>query len=142
MSPWTSRGGRTCSSSTPAALSTSPRTSRWRPCETAGRRKRKGQVLIAAGCLAERAADSLRRQIPSVDAVLGTRSWQQIPDVVAALAAQARVRRRPTEPERAAMPPGPRPSAYLKIADGCDSSCAFCVIPSIKGPTAARRRTR
>ena len=39
-------------------------------------------------------------------------------------------RGRPTPP----APPGPRPSAYLKIADGCDSSCAFCVIPQIKGP--------
>ena len=56
-----------------------------RALETAGRRKRRGQVLIAAGCLAERAAESLRRQIPTVDAILGTRSWQEIPRVFAEL---------------------------------------------------------
>lgn len=98
----------------------------------AGRRKRRGQVLIAAGCLAERAAESLRRQIPSIDGVLGTRSWQQIPEVVSRLAGErAEAAATPPRPPAA---PGPRPSAYLKIADGCDSSCAFCVIPSIKGP--------
>ncbi len=98
----------------------------------AGRAKRRGQVLIAAGCLAERFAADLQRQAPHVDAVLGTRHWDQIPALVAGLGFGA------TEPasHRPAVPAlaGPRPSAYLKIADGCDSSCAFCVIPQIKGP--------
>ena len=98
----------------------------------AGRAKRRGQVLIAAGCLAERFAADLQRQAPHVDAVLGTRHWDQIPALVARLGFGA------AEPpdRRAALPAhtGPRPSAYLKIADGCDSSCAFCVIPQIKGP--------
>jgi ribosomal protein S12 methylthiotransferase len=98
----------------------------------AGRSKRRGQVLIAAGCLAERFAADLQRQAPQVDAVLGTRHWEQIPALVAKLGFSA------TVPANSGVAPsaqaGPRPSAYLKIADGCDSSCAFCVIPQIKGP--------
>ncbi|MDO9065748.1 MAG: 30S ribosomal protein S12 methylthiotransferase RimO, partial [Chloroflexota bacterium] len=97
----------------------------------AGRTKRRGQVLIAAGCLAERFAADLQVQAPYVDAVLGTRHWDQIPALVARLGFSA------TAPLSGKVPSahaGPRPSAYLKIADGCDSSCAFCVIPQIKGP--------
>jgi ribosomal protein S12 methylthiotransferase len=98
----------------------------------AGRSKRRGQVLIAAGCLAERFAADLQRQAPQVDAVLGTRHWEQIPALVTKLGFSA------TVPANSGVAPsaqaGPRPSAYLKIADGCDSSCAFCVIPQIKGP--------
>lgn len=98
----------------------------------AGRTKRRGQVLIAAGCLAERFAAGLQDQAPYVDAVLGTRHWDQIPALVARLGFTAAppASGRPLPPASA----GPRPSAYLKIADGCDSSCAFCVIPQIKGP--------
>ena len=98
----------------------------------AGKTKRRGQVLIAAGCLAERFAGDLQSQVPHLDAVLGTRHWDQIPALVARLgfAAAAPASGSATPSAR----PGPRPSAYLKIADGCDSSCAFCVIPQIKGP--------
>jgi ribosomal protein S12 methylthiotransferase len=103
-----------------------------RALAAAGRSKRRGQVLIAAGCLAERFAADLQRQAPQVDAVLGTRHFDQIPALVARLGFGAAV---PASSGVAAFAQaGPRPSAYLKIADGCDSSCAFCVIPQIKGP--------
>ncbi len=111
----------------------------------AGKHKRRGQVLIAAGCLAERAAADLQRQIPSVDAVLGTRHWQEIPNVVRELAAQRELRdgnrkskiqnlSRANAKDPKSKIQNPRPSAYLKISDGCNSSCAFCIIPQIKGP--------
>jgi len=107
---------------------------------TMGRRKRRGQVLIAAGCLAERYATTLRRQIPAVDAVLGTRRWQDIARLVGELEGQMRGRFKGSQAREEAMPEiggaGVQRGAsrYLKIADGCSASCAFCVIPRIKGP--------
>lgn len=124
--------------------------------QAAAKHKRRGQVLIAAGCLSELRAATLSGEIPTLDGVLGTRHWSEIGDLVDRLAGgpediaqkapplplpspagQARRggRRRLAPPEGGATGgPAVRPSAYLKISDGCDASCAFCVIPRIKGP--------
>lgn len=96
--------------------------------------KRAGQILIAAGCMAGPYA-GLLRAIPEVDALLDTNRWPEIVHLVARLAGQ--------EPPVTFVDPltdvaglssvfgG---SAYLKIAEGCDAHCAFCTIPTIKGP--------
>ncbi|MDH7488475.1 MAG: 30S ribosomal protein S12 methylthiotransferase RimO [Anaerolineae bacterium] len=111
--------------------------------------KRQGQVLIAAGCLSEREGEALFAKVKGVDAILGTRRWAEI----ARLVAQARTAREriawtgdPADPESgpwcldAPMPRVPgQASAYLKVADGCSATCAFCTIPSIKGPYRSRR---
>lgn len=111
--------------------------------------KRQGQVLIAAGCLSEREREALFAKVKGIDAILGTRRWAEI----ARLAAEARTARQrlawtgdPANTESgpwcqdAPMPRVPgQASAYLKIADGCSASCAFCTIPSIKGPYRSRR---
>ncbi len=103
-------------------------------------RRKPGSLLVAAGCLAQREGEALSGQVPGLDAILGCRNW---PDI-AKLADQ--VRQRPSE--RGAPLPvlledrlqlgmarrKPRSgSGYVKISDGCDASCAFCAIPSIKG---------
>jgi ribosomal protein S12 methylthiotransferase len=113
--------------------------------------KRRGQQLIAAGCLSQRSGAELAREIPGLDAVLGTRRWMDILAVIEQL--------RPGPPStpcihlpqaasvgtdeqgvvRAAVRGG---SAYLKIADGCDRPCAFCAIPAIKGPLVSRPKER
>jgi ribosomal protein S12 methylthiotransferase len=103
------------------------------------RRKRRGQWLIAAGCMAERYANEIKRDVPGVDLFLGTRSWPQIPSLLASLekhpswVEQFRTDDRGliTSVERH---PATGASAYLKIADGCDAACGFCSIPLIKGP--------
>ena len=89
--------------------------------------KRAGQQLVVAGCLTQLYGDELAREIPDVDHVFGVDQWAQ----VAALAGGA---------PRAAYdipsegPLGPRRvSAYLKISDGCNAPCTFCIIPTIKG---------
>jgi ribosomal protein S12 methylthiotransferase len=110
--------------------------------------KRDDQVLIAAGCLSQRWGEALLDQVPGIDALLGTRRWDEINSLVGELwdgqdwrrenplarlgdpllladAGHYRVARQGT-------------SAYLKIADGCSSPCAFCAIPLIKGPAASR----
>lgn len=97
-------------------------------------RKRPGQVIIVAGCLAQRYGERLTSELPGVDGILGTLRWNEIAELT------AEVRKgQPTYwlgPARSAATP-PRasrgPSAYVKISDGCDVDCAFCTIPSIKG---------
>jgi ribosomal protein S12 methylthiotransferase len=109
--------------------------------------KRPGQWLIAAGCLAQRSAEELAREVPGLDGVIGTRRWMDILAVLVALQA-------PGAPlPLIHLPPSPSvgsdeqgviraavrgASAYLKIADGCRRPCAFCAIPLIKGPPVSR----
>ena len=102
--------------------------------------KRSDQLLIAAGCLVQRYAEDLRDQIPELDAVLSTREWFRIPEVVrsAAAARGLLAEDQPIAPVRADGPStlATRPriqTAYLKIADGCNRPCTFCIIPTIKG---------
>jgi ribosomal protein S12 methylthiotransferase len=102
---------------------------------TLAKGKRKGQQLIAAGCLAQRWGDKLGAAIPGIDGTLGAMRWSELPRLLETVRAGVR----PTwigaeqlpiaTPTRAAA----GPSAYLKIADGCDHTCAFCAIPLIKG---------
>ena len=97
--------------------------------------------LLVAGCMVERYRDQLLADMPEIDACLGTRDIEHIAEVVGASD-------RLFEPER---DPGylydehsprllttPRASAYLKISEGCDHQCAFCVIPAIRGPQRSR----
>ena len=101
-------------------------------------KKRRGQWLIAAGCLAQRYEDEIRQRIPQVDAVLGTQSWPEIVSLIEELADRGgtRVIVRPDGDLVASVARESAESvtAYVKIADGCSASCAFCAIPLIKGP--------
>jgi ribosomal protein S12 methylthiotransferase len=86
-------------------------------------KKRGGQKLMVIGCLPQLYRKELLAEVPEIDHLLGVESWEK----VATLAGVA-----------ADMPPSPRErprrvSAYLKIADGCNARCAFCLIPRIKG---------
>jgi ribosomal protein S12 methylthiotransferase len=109
-------------------------------------KKKRGQVLIAAGCLTQRYRQQVAEQVPGIDGILGTRRWMDILEVVQTL------RQGPPQPLyhlpdaptvgtdehnvlRAALQGG---SAYLKIADGCRRPCAFCAIPLIKGTAVSR----
>lgn len=110
-------------------------------------RKRKGQLLIAAGCLTQRYGAEIARQVPGLDGLLGTRRWMDIVEVVQRLRSQGAPQplyHLPESPtvggevtgvQRAALEGR---SAYLKIADGCRRPCAFCAIPLIKGPAVSR----
>lgn len=110
------------------------------------RQKRRGQRLVAAGCLAQRYAEAIYREVPEVDAVIGTQSWPRIAELVEAL------QERPAGIPLTAVEVGgnlvasvarrPRTgrTSYLKIADGCSASCAFCAIPLIKGPQRSKPR--
>lgn len=95
-------------------------------------RKRPGQRLVVAGCLAEREPDTVRA-LAGVDAVLGSKRLAEI-----GAACHAGVPER-SSPAALDLTEGWRRvagglSAYVKIADGCDHVCTFCTIPSFKGP--------
>jgi len=112
------------------------------------------QRLIVTGCLAERYRDDLRREVPEIDAVLGT---GEVPDIVRAIQGAPS----PVHPltfYRDLRAPAPAPArfdgtlptyiydadtprvlttprhfAYVKVAEGCDYACSFCIIPTLRG---------
>jgi ribosomal protein S12 methylthiotransferase len=106
-------------------------------------RKRDGQQLIVAGCLSQRYGDELQALIPEVDGVIGTGAYASI----AELLDDARAGRKPVrlgfeaEPEHDFLPrlvTTPSATAYLKIAEGCDHPCTFCIIPQLRGAFRSR----
>jgi ribosomal protein S12 methylthiotransferase len=110
-------------------------------------KKKSGQVLIAAGCLAQRYGSEVVRRVPGIDAILGTRRWMDIVDLVESLSGAGLPESRYRLSGAPAVGSDERgvrrvsvqgASAYIKIADGCSRSCAFCAIPLIKGPAVSR----
>ncbi len=99
------------------------------------RHKSKKQLLIAAGCMAEKYADELRSRCRKVDAFVGTRKITQIAQVIGALRSGTSLHSVSAQMDldRLSQFALQGSSAYLKIADGCSRRCAFCAIPNIKG---------
>ena len=106
--------------------------------------------LIVTGCMAERYRDELKKEIPEIDAVLGT---GEVPDIVKAIGGAAGNVGTNVTFHRGlqAAPPTyiydantprllatPRHYAYIKIAEGCDYKCAFCIIPKLRGAYRSR----
>jgi ribosomal protein S12 methylthiotransferase len=105
-------------------------------------RKRSGDLkgLIVAGCLAERAKETLIEQFPEVDHVVGVFGREEIARIasrmVGGLAEQRSVFRPApvlAQDDRARMRITPRHLAYLKVSEGCDRFCTFCAIPYMRG---------
>ena len=113
--------------------------------------KQPGQRIIAAGCYSQRCPEELADELPEIDGLIGTRRWMDIVELVEHLEER--------EEKPLSTPPVQQPSrvptvgqdtqgvvraavqgssVYLKVADGCDRSCAFCAIPLIKGPAVSR----
>jgi ribosomal protein S12 methylthiotransferase len=109
--------------------------------------KRKGQLLIAAGCLTQRYGVEVAQKVPGVDGILGTRRWMDILQVVNELRGGTHPEPVYHLPEAATVGADENnalrvsvagASAYLKVADGCRRPCAFCAIPLIKGTAVSR----
>src|SRR5437016_10745037 len=134
----------------------------------------RSQKLVVAGCLVERFRDEIRKNIPEVDAVVGTGELEKIlgaagiagetaaasdsPFVILssraegdARAAKGRFSRETWDGAIAELPnylyddktprvlATPRHTAYIKIAEGCDHPCSFCIIPQLRGKFRSRR---
>lgn len=96
------------------------------------------RVLIVAGCLAQRYAEEIQKEIPEVDAVVGTTAFDRIFQVVqSALSGQKQCCMQDLNylpgqlPDR--LPTVSSYTSYLKIAEGCDKCCTYCIIPSLRG---------
>ena len=100
--------------------------------------KRRGQQLVVAGCLAQRYGEQLQALIPEIDGIIGTGAYAGIAELLDDVEAGRRPVRldREPEPEHDFLPrlvTTPRSTAYLKIAEGCDHPCTFCIIPALRG---------
>ncbi len=100
--------------------------------------KRRGQQLVVAGCLAQRYGEQLQALIPEIDGIIGTGAYAGIAELLDDVEAGRRPVRldREPEPEHDFLPrlvTTPRSTAYLKIAEGCDHPCTFCIIPTLRG---------
>ena len=106
----------------------------------------RAQKLIVAGCMVERYRNEIREQIPEVDAVIGTGEVEKIlaacEGELNASANNGAAEEPPTYLYHDATPrilSTPRHSAYVKINEGCDHPCTFCVIPQLRGKFRSRR---
>ena len=97
--------------------------------------------LIVAGCLVERYREQILEQVPEVDAVVGTGQVERILEAV-----QGDLRVLPAEPPTflyhdftPRIVTTPKHTAYIKIAEGCDHPCTFCIIPELRGKFRSRR---
>jgi ribosomal protein S12 methylthiotransferase len=97
--------------------------------------------LIVAGCLVERYRDQILEQVPEVDAVVGTGEVERILEAV-----EGELRILPAKPPSflyhdltPRIITTPKHQAYIKIAEGCDHPCSFCIIPQLRGAFRSRR---
>jgi ribosomal protein S12 methylthiotransferase len=101
---------------------------------------REGRRLVVTGCMAERYGAELTKEIPEIDAMVGTGALDRFPAALEARGGEifragrhylpsAMMERQVTETDG---------SAYLKVSEGCDHECSFCVIPSFRGKHESR----
>ncbi len=107
--------------------------------------------LVVTGCLAQRYAEDLSKDIPEIDHILGSSDFQSIAKVLAPVpAAKGRGKKKLPMVQVTETPAyiydhdaprvriGANHSAYVKIAEGCDRPCSFCIIPKLRGPQRSR----
>ena len=96
------------------------------------------KALIIAGCLAQQYGDDILDELPEVDAVIGTNSYDMLPQIIERVLEGERVVVKneltglPKNNGKRIMTTGGH-FEYLKIAEGCDKHCTYCVIPSLRG---------
>ena len=100
---------------------------------------RPGRRLVVTGCLAQRYADDLETALPEVDVFVGTGDLLRIADAIEAPPAPAPIVYRgaqhvlPRHALAARVRTGAWWTAYMKVSEGCDHACSFCIIPKIRG---------
>lgn len=126
--------------------------------EMAELKKANAKKLVVAGCLAQRYSEELAKDIPEIDHLLGSADFQSIAKVLAPEPAAAAGLTARTTKGKKKLPLiqvsetpayiydhdaprvriGANHSAYVKIAEGCDRPCSFCIIPKLRGPQRSR----
>ena len=110
-----------------------------------GAMKAEGQIgkILVTGCLSQRYQDMIMTEMPEVDGVLGTGSYTEIVPAIEKLLAEETVSEfgdiDAPEVETGRIVTTPEHYAFIKIAEGCDNKCAYCVIPSLRGKFRSRK---
>ena len=103
---------------------------------------RVGKILVT-GCLSQRYPDEIRQELPEVDGVLGTGSYTEIVPAIEELLEDKHVENLgpidAPEVETGRIMTTPAHYAYIKIAEGCDNRCAYCIIPYLRGRYRSRQ---
>lgn len=109
-----------------------------------GQLKEQGYIgkILVTGCLSQRYQQEILKELPEVDGVLGTGSYDKIVEAVAALLDDQSVSRFDSidmpELETGRILTTPEHYAYIKIAEGCDNRCSYCIIPYLRGKFRSR----
>lgn len=112
--------------------------------EMAKEKERNCEVLIVTGCMAERYREKILEQIPEVDAVLGTGNYKEIAEVInraykgEKTVSYGKLDETDYLDEERIISSG-RHSVYLKISEGCDNCCTYCIIPYLRGKYRSRK---
>ena len=107
--------------------------------------KAEGQVgkILVTGCLAQRYQEEILKEMPEVDGILGTGSYTEIVPAIEKLLAQESVSDFASidapEQETGRIVTTPEHYAYIKIAEGCDNRCSYCIIPYLRGRFRSRQ---
>ena len=100
------------------------------------------QKILVTGCLAQRYQEEILKELPEVDGVLGTGSYYDVANAVGQVLSGNRYKRfddiNADQSEDGRILTTPEYYAYLKIAEGCDNHCAYCVIPKLRGKLRSR----
>ena len=111
----------------------------------AGAMKADGKIgrILVTGCLSQRYQGEIMKEMPEVDGILGTGSYTEIvPAIESLLGEQTVVDFRSIdtpEEETGRVLTTPKHYAYIKIAEGCDNHCAYCIIPALRGKYRSRK---
>lgn len=107
--------------------------------------KQEGKILVVSGCLSQRYEDALFDEMPEVDIFLGVNDYETLPEILENF--QSGSREKHLQEAKCGYHEIPfrkieehAYSATLKIAEGCNNVCAYCVIPKIRGPYRSRKR--
>ncbi len=112
--------------------------------EMAEYKKDKCELLIVTGCLAQRYKDDIISDLPEVDIILGTTDYARIAEAIRAFYENGERMKcvsdenTPVSYDLPRLQSTPSYTAYLKIADGCDNFCTYCIIPKLRGKFRSR----
>lgn len=106
--------------------------------------KENGAILIASGCLTQRYAGELFQEIPEIDILLGVNEYERLPEILAEYERGRRISETGREQKNYCEISVRRPEpgayySYIKISEGCDKVCSYCIIPSIRGHYRSRK---
>lgn len=100
-----------------------------------------GTKILVSGCLAQRYSDELLEQIPEIDGILGTGQIKNIEEYISKLDEGTRIKEIgniDAEIEEGIFKTNVSPTEYVKIAEGCNNFCSYCIIPKLRGRNRSR----